>query len=45
MPGLKNARHERFAQEVAQGKSAGEAYRTAGYRAADKSALPDGMNA
>jgi phage terminase small subunit len=38
MPGLKNARHERFAQEVAQGKSAGEAYRLAGYRAANHSA-------
>ena len=38
MPGLKNVRHERFAQEVAQGKSAGEAYRLAGYRAANHSA-------
>jgi hypothetical protein len=33
MPALKNVRHERFAQETAQGKSAGEAYRLAGYRA------------
>jgi phage terminase small subunit len=38
MPGLKNARHERFAQHLAQGKSAVEAYRLAGYRAANKSA-------
>jgi phage terminase small subunit len=38
MPGLKNARHERFAQQIAQGKSAVEAYRLAGYRAANKSA-------
>ena len=38
MPGLKNVRHERFAQEVAQGKSAGEAYRLAGYCAANHSA-------
>jgi phage terminase small subunit len=38
MPGLKNVRHERFAQEVAQGKSAGEAYRLAGFRAANHSA-------
>ena len=38
MPTLKNVRHERFAQEVALGKSAGEAYRLAGYRAANHSA-------
>jgi phage terminase small subunit len=38
MPSLKNARHERFAQHLAQGKSAVEAYRLAGYRAANKSA-------
>jgi hypothetical protein len=38
MPILPNQRHERFAQEVAQGKSAGEAYRLAGYRAANHSA-------
>jgi phage terminase small subunit len=38
MPALKNVRHERFAQEVAQGKNAGEAYRLAGYRAASHSA-------
>jgi hypothetical protein len=29
---LRNARHERFAQELAQGKSATEAYRGAGYK-------------
>jgi phage terminase small subunit len=28
---LKNARHERFAQELAKGKSQGDAYRAAGY--------------
>jgi phage terminase small subunit len=38
MPILSNQRHERFAQEIAQGKSAAEAYCLAGYRAADKSA-------
>jgi len=38
MPILANQRHERFAQEVAQGKSAGEAYRLAGYCAANHSA-------
>jgi Terminase small subunit len=38
MQSLKNARHERFAQHLAQGKSAVEAYRLAGYRAANKSA-------
>jgi predicted mannosyl-3-phosphoglycerate phosphatase (HAD superfamily) len=33
MPGpLKNARHERFAQELAKGKSQSEAYGLAGYR-------------
>jgi phage terminase small subunit len=31
MPTLKNARHERFAQELAGGKSASEAYAIAGY--------------
>lgn len=30
---LKNARHERFAQEVAIGKTAGPAYEAAGYNA------------
>lgn len=33
MPGpLKNARHERFAQELAKGKSQVEAYEAAGYK-------------
>lgn len=32
---LKNARWERFAQELAQGKSADEAYQLAGYKAND----------
>ncbi len=32
MPALGNARHERFAQELAKGKSATEAYEVAGYR-------------
>jgi phage terminase small subunit len=32
MPILANPRHERFAQEFATGKSASEAYRSAGYR-------------
>lgn len=31
MPVLSNPRHERFAQELAQGKSAAEAYAIAGY--------------
>ncbi|MGO9233034.1 MAG: hypothetical protein ACLP4V_02675 [Methylocella sp.] len=31
MPVLRNARHERFAQELAKGKSAGRAYSLAGY--------------
>ena len=31
MPPLSNQRHERFAQELAKGKSAAEAYRNAGY--------------
>ena len=31
MPVLKNARHERFAQELAKGKTATEAYTAAGY--------------
>lgn len=33
MPALSNPRHERFAQELAKGKSASEAYVGAGYRA------------
>lgn len=31
MPVLKNARHERFARELAEGKTADEAYQLAGY--------------
>lgn len=31
MPVLKNQRHERFAQELAKGKSATDAYLAAGY--------------
>lgn len=33
MPPLDNPRHERFAQELAKGKSAGQAYVEAGYKA------------
>ena len=33
MPVLKNTRHERFAQNLAKGMSATEAYETAGYKA------------
>src|SRR6187551_2592612 len=33
MPMLTNSRHERFAQGLAQGKTADEAYRLAGYAA------------
>lgn len=32
MPVLKNARHEKFAQELVKGKSADDAYATAGYK-------------
>lgn len=35
---LKNSRHERFAQELAKGKSQVEAYRLAGYRPDDGAA-------
>ncbi len=35
---LKNPRHERYAQELAEGKTADEAYRLAGFK-------PDGDNA
>jgi phage terminase small subunit len=39
MPGpLENARHERFAQELAKGESASAAYRNAGYSAVGNSA-------
>jgi phage terminase small subunit len=33
LPALTNPRHERFAQELAKGKSADEAYQVAGYKA------------
>lgn len=33
MPPLDNPRHERFAQELAKGKSADESYTSAGYKA------------
>lgn len=39
MPALPNARHERFAQELAKGKSASEAYVEAGYSANDGNAI------
>ena len=32
MPALSNPRHERFAQELAKGKTADEAYATAGFK-------------
>lgn len=32
MPALENSRHERFAQELAKGKSQSEAYAEAGYK-------------
>lgn len=32
MPALKNTRHERFAQELAKGKTADEAYELAGFK-------------
>ncbi len=38
MPVLPNQRHERFAQELAKGKSADEAYETAGYNRSRKNA-------
>jgi hypothetical protein len=38
MPILENARHERYAQELAKGKTANEAYALAGY-------VPNGKNA
>lgn len=38
MPALSNARHERFAQELAKGKAASEAYVLAGYKANDGNA-------
>jgi phage terminase small subunit len=38
MPVLQNAKHERFAQELAKGKTADEAYVAAGYRSSRKNA-------
>lgn len=38
MPVLSNPRHERFAQELAKGKSAGQAYAEAGYKPCDQNA-------
>ena len=38
MPALENVRHERFAQELAQGKSQTEAYLAAGYSANEEAA-------
>jgi phage terminase small subunit len=38
MPALRNIRHERFAQELAKGKEAGEAYEAAGFTANDGNA-------
>jgi phage terminase small subunit len=38
MPPLTNHRHELFAQGLAQGRSASEAYRNAGYRPNDGNA-------
>lgn len=39
MPVLPNSRHEIFAQELAKGKSASEAYVTAGFKANDGNAI------
>ncbi len=38
MPILKNPRHEKFAQNIAKGMSAAEAYKKAGYKPNDGSA-------
>jgi len=38
MPPLTNARHERFAQELAKGKSQAEAYEAAGYEPSEPNA-------
>lgn len=38
MPALSNARHERFAQELAKGKSQSEAYANAGYEPSEPNA-------
>ncbi len=39
MPQLRNARHERFAQEIANGKTLEEAHRIAGFRADRRNAF------
>ena len=39
MPALENPKHERFAQELAKGASAAEAYVRAGYKANDGNAI------
>lgn len=38
MPALENQRHERFAQELAKGKSQSEAYQAAGYAPSEPNA-------
>lgn len=38
MPALSNPRHERFAQELAKGKSQSEAYQAAGYEPSEPNA-------
>ena len=38
MPALDNARHEKFAQALAKGASAAEAYKEAGYRCSEAAA-------
>lgn len=38
MPALANPRHERFAQELAKGKSQSEAYQSAGYEPSEPNA-------
>ena len=38
MPPLRNARHEKFCQELAQGRSASEAYINAGFKASRQNA-------
>src|SRR6185312_12810971 len=38
MPVLSNPKHERFAQELAKGKSQGDAYEAAGYTPCDQNA-------
>lgn len=38
MPALKNARHEKFAQEIAKGKTQAEAYVEAGYKPSEPNA-------